>query len=65
MTGESTFQCEMKESSVGLAAASPSSLLVLDELGRGTGTFDGQAIAWAVLRHLLDLGALTEPGCRV
>jgi DNA mismatch repair protein MSH6 len=45
---------ECQEASAILANATPSSLVVMDELGRGTSTFDGYAIAAAVLRHMAD-----------
>lgn len=52
--GESTFMVEMKETAHVLRAASRRSLVVLDEIGRGTSTFDGLAIAWSVAEHLHD-----------
>jgi len=50
--GRSTFLVEMSEVAVILLHATPSSLVLLDEVGRGTATFDGLAIAWAVVEHL-------------
>ena len=52
--GRSTFMVEMTETAAILNRASDKSLVILDEIGRGTATFDGLSIAWAVLEHLHD-----------
>jgi len=50
--GRSTFMVEMVETAVILNQASERSLVILDEIGRGTATFDGLSIAWAAIEHL-------------
>jgi len=57
--GQSTFMVEMNETANILNNATPRSLVILDEIGRGTSTFDGLSIAWSVAEHLHD-----AIGCR-
>ncbi len=53
--GRSTFMVEMVETAAILNQAGPKALVILDEIGRGTATYDGLSIAWAVLEHLHDV----------
>ena len=61
--GRSTFMVEMVETAAILNQATEKSFVILDEIGRGTATFDGLSIAWATLEHLHSINKMPGALC--